>query len=132
MSRLFDDAFNSFLAPLQDSESVSSRGWMPAVDIRETDEAVILYAELPGLTREEVEITLENNVLTLGGERKLQQGVNQNEFHRIERAYGTFSRSFSLPTNLDTDKVTASFENGVLAVTLPKAEESKPRTISIK
>ncbi len=132
MSRFFDQAFDEFLSPLAGSEELSSRGWLPPVDIRETDEALALHAEIPGLTKDDVNITLENNVLTISGERKFEKDAKKDNYHRIERAYGAFSRSFSLPANVRTDQVRASFKDGVLTVSLPKAEEAKPRRIEIK
>lgn len=132
VSRLFDQAFDEFLSPLSGSEELSSRGWLPPVDIRETDEALTLHAEIPGLTKDDVNITLENNVLTISGERKFEKDAKKDNYHRIERAYGAFSRSFSLPANVRTDQVRASFKDGVLTVSLPKAEEAKPRRIEIK
>jgi HSP20 family protein len=133
--RLFSNAFGDFLSPLGPagaSEEVSTRRWMPAVDIRETGDALTLFAELPGLSREDVHITLENNVLTISGERKFEKDAKGDDYHRIERAYGAFARSFTLPQNVKADKVEASFMDGVLAVTLPKAEEAKPRKVEIK
>jgi HSP20 family protein len=131
LDRLFNQTFGDFGTP-QSSEEVSNRRWMPAVDIRESEDALTLLAELPGVKREDVAITLENNVLTIAGERKFERDVKEDSFHRIERAYGTFSRSFTLPSNVKFDKVEASFEDGVLRVTLPKVEEAKPRKIEIK
>lgn len=129
--RLFTEAFNDFLAPIA-TEEVSNRRFLPAVDIRETSEALSLYVELPGLTKEDVQITLENNVLTLSGERKFEKDTKEENYHRMERAYGTFTRSFTLPANVQTDKVDASFKDGVLTVSLPKSDQSKPRKIAIK
>ena len=132
MDRLFNqmlgDAYNTPLS----GEELSTRRWSPPVDIRETDDALVLTAELPGLTKEDVQITLENRVLTLAGERKFEKEAKGENYHRIERSYGAFTRSFTLPPNVKTEKVDASFENGVLSVTLPKMEESKPRRISIR
>ena len=102
------------------------------VDIRETEDALVLTVELPGLTREDVQITLENNMLTLAGERNFEKESKGETFHRIERSYGAFSRAFTLPANVKTDKVEAVFNDGLLQVTLPKVEESKPRKIEIK
>lgn len=130
VDRLFDRAFSDFLAPAQDAMSTSR--WMPAVDIRETTDALVLVAELPGMTKDDVQITLENNVLTISGERKFEKDVKEESFHRIERSYGSFTRSFTVPGNLRHDQVQAVFENGVLTVSLPKAEEAKPRKIDIK
>jgi HSP20 family protein len=132
MDRLFNEMVQSVFSPLPASEGVSPRAWAPPVDIRETDEALVLTAELPGMTKEDVEITLENSVLTLSGERKIEKDTKGETWHRVERAYGGFSRSFTLPATVRTDRVEAAFANGVLTVTLPKMEESKPRRISIK
>jgi HSP20 family protein len=132
MDRLFNEMLQNVWGAGAASEGFSPRTWAPPVDIRETDEALVLNAELPGLTKEDVEITLENNVLTLAGERRLEKDVKAENWHRLERAYGSFSRSFTLPTSVRTDRVEAAFANGVLTVTLPKMEESKPRRISIK
>jgi HSP20 family protein len=130
-SRLVEDAFNDMLRPFGDAEGVSNRAWIPAVDIRETDDAVTLLVDLPGMKKEDVQLTLENNILTVSGERRFE-GKEQNEsYHRIERAYGAFTRSFTLNHNVQSDKVQASFHEGVLEITLPKQEESKPRRISI-
>jgi HSP20 family protein len=129
--RLFDRAFSDFLAPVNE-DAVSTRRWMPAVDIKETPEALTFSAELPGLTKEDVQITLENNVLTIAGERKFEKDVKEENYHRLERSYGSFARSFTVPGNVRFDRVDASFANGVLHIVLPKAEEAKPRKIEIK
>jgi HSP20 family protein len=105
---------------------------MPPVDIKESGDALILAVELPGMSKENVHITLENNVLTIAGERKFEKDVKEENYHRIERAYGEFARSFTLPGNVRYDQVDAKFDNGVLNVVLPKAEEAKPRKIAIK
>ena len=129
--RLFHQAFNEFLAPAE-AEQVSNRRFLPAADIRETTEALTLHVELPGLTKDDVQITLENNILTLSGERKLEKDVKEESYHRMERSYGTFIRTFALPNNLQTEKVEAIFKDGVLNISLPKAEETKPRKIEIR
>ena len=126
--RLVDSVLNQDLLP---SEEVSSRAWMPPVDIQETDDAYRLVAELPGLTKDDINVTLENNVLRLSGERKFEKDVAKDNYHRIERTYGSFSRAFTLPSLVSSEKVEASFENGLLTVTVPKAEQAKPRKISI-
>jgi len=125
--RLFDTFFN------QDNlnEDVASRAWVPSVDIQETEDAYRLTAELPGLTRDDINITLENNVLRLSGERKFEKDVQKESYHRIERSYGNFTRSFALPQQVSSDKVLAAFENGLLTITVPKAEQAKPRKIAI-
>jgi len=132
MSRMFEEAFNEMLRPYGEGENVSARAWIPPVDIREDAEGLTLLVDLPGLSKGDVQITLENNVLTIAGERKFQRDETKNEsFHRLERHYGAFSRSFTLASTVRTDKVEASFQDGVLTVHLPKQEESKPRRISI-
>jgi len=126
VSRLLDTFFNDL-----QGEEVSNRGWVPPVDIQETEDAYKLQAELPGLTKDDINITLENNVLRLSGERKFEKDVQKESYHRIERTYGAFSRAFALPQQVEADGVEAAFENGILTVTVPKAEQAKPRKISI-
>lgn len=123
--RLFDTFFN------EGGEDLATRTWTPPVDIQETDDAYRIQVELPGMKKEDIQITLENNVLRLSGERKFEKDVKKENFHRIERVYGTFSRSFALPTQVSSDKVDAKFQDGVLTITVPKAEQAKPRRISI-
>ena len=112
--------------------------WVPAVDIFENGkQELVLKAELPDLKREDIQVVFENNTLTLKGERKFENAALENaakkeQFHRIERAYGTFSRSFSLPSTVDTTRIAAEYKNGVLTVTLPFREESRPRTINVE
>jgi HSP20 family protein len=130
-NRMFEQTLPELFGPLATGEDVGGR-WLPAVDIRETPDALEVIAELPGLTKEDVNITLENGVLTLSGERKFEKDVKQENYHRIERAYGRFTRSFTLPSNVAGDRVAAAFKDGVLRVTLPKQDEAKPRKIEIK
>jgi HSP20 family protein len=112
--------------------------WVPAVDIYENGkQELVLKAELPDMKREDIQVVFENNTLTLKGERKfenaaLENGVKQEQFHRLERAYGTFSRSFSLPSTVDATRIGAEYKNGVLTVKLPFREESRPRTINVE
>lgn len=113
------------------TEDLSNRAWMPAVDIRETEEAYEVAAELPGMSKKDINITLEDNVLTLSGERRFEKEAEKENYHRIERAYGTFSRSFTLGSGVDSENVKAAFKDGVLTITVPKREESKPRKIAI-
>lgn len=131
MSRLFDEAFNDFLAPMSTANEALGTDWVPAVDIREDADKLVFSAEIPGLDRDQIEITLEDQVLTLRGERKFERDEEHDNYHRIERAYGKFSRSFRLPTNVDTSAAKASFDNGILEVELPKAEDAKPRKLEI-
>jgi len=107
--------------------------WVPAVDIFENgQQELVLKAELPDMKREDISVLFENNTLTLKGERKFVGDVKQEQFHRVERAYGTFSRAFSLPSSVDAGRIAAKYENGVLTVTLPFREETRPRTINVE
>jgi HSP20 family protein len=123
--RMFDSFFNA------DVQGEETRAWMPPVDVQETPDAYLFHAELPGLTKDDINITLENNVLRLSGERKLAKDAQKENYHRVERTYGTFTRTFTLPTQVDADHVQATFENGILTVAVPKAEQAKPRKIAI-
>lgn len=116
------------------ADDLFARGeWVPAVDIFDDDDrGIVIRAELPGLTRDEVHVRIENNTLTLSGERKREETVKNDRYHRMERTYGTFSRSFALPSTAAADKVTAEFRNGVLEVLVPMREEAKPRQIDVK
>ena len=105
--------------------------WAPAVDIYEKDGNIVLKAELPGLDPKDVDVRVENNVLTLRGERKFDNEVKRDSYHRVERAYGTFTRSFTLPNVVDTGNIKADFKDGLLHVVLPKKEEAKQRQIQI-
>ena len=107
--------------------------WMPPVDIFQTSEQeLVLKAELPDMAREDIEITVENFVLTIKGEKKFADQVKEEQFHHVERRYGSFSRSFSLPQTVDGSKVSADYKNGVLTVRLPLREEAKPRQIKVE
>jgi HSP20 family protein len=122
---------DSVLADNQGGEEIATRGWLPPVDIQETDDAYRLHAELPGLSKDDIQITLENSILRLSGERRWERDVKKEGFQRIERTYGTFARSFTLPSEVKAEAVQAAFENGVLTITVPKAEAAKPRKIAI-
>ena len=128
MNRLFSDS-----APGRDrEEALLNRGnWLPAVDIYEIEGALVLKAELPDVDRENIDVNVENSTLTLRGERKADQEIKQEAFHRIERSYGSFVRQFSLPSTVDPAKITADYKNGVLTVTLPVREEAMPRSVKI-
>ena len=118
--------------PFRDFGFTTGNTWVPPVDIYQTsDHELVLKAELPDLSREEIDITVENFVLTLKGEKKLASEVKEEQFHHIERSYGSFSRSFSLPRTVDATKVAADYKNGVLTVRLPLREEAKPRQIKV-
>ena len=109
-----------------------SRSWVPPVDIYETAQnEVVIKAELPEMKREDISVTFENNVLTLKGERRITDEVLNDRFQRLERFYGNFSRSFTLPSTVDAGKISATYKDGVLTVRLPQREESKPKQISV-
>ena len=109
-----------------------SRSWVPAVDIYETPQhEVIIKAELPEMKREEIGLTFENNVLTITGERKLDEQVGRDRFQRMERFYGSFSRSFTLPPTVDAAQISASYKDGILTVRVPQREEAKPKQITV-
>jgi HSP20 family protein len=112
-------------------EELSMGAWMPPVDIVEEKDTIVLTAELPGFKEDQVEIQVENGVLTLRGERKLEERTEGKNYHRVERSYGQFVRSFTLPNNVDREGIRANFSDGLLQVELPKREEAKPRQIKI-
>lgn len=131
MNRLFDEAFRGVTRPGTEEDWALGGSWAPAVDIYEQGSDIVLKAELPGVNPKDVDILVENNVLTLRGERSFDQEVKRESYHRVERAYGSFSRSFTLPSVVDTDKIKADYKDGVLRVTLPKKDEAKPKQIAI-
>jgi len=127
LNRAFSDAHGR-----SDEGLLSSGSWLPPVDIYQTTEhELVLKAELPDLERSDIDITVDKGTLTIKGEKKHSTEVKEEQFHRIERRYGTFSRSFSLPTTVDPGKVSADYKNGVLTVKLPLREEAKPRSIKV-
>jgi HSP20 family protein len=118
--------------PFRDFGFATADTWVPPVDIyQSSDQQLVLKAELPDVAREDIDITVENFVLTIKGEKKLSGDVKGEQFHHVERRYGTFSRSFSLPQTVDAGKVSAEYKNGVLSVRLPLREEAKPRQIKV-
>ena len=127
MNRLFGTVFD---AP-GPSNGNTLRRWMPAMDLVETEDQFVLRADLPGLTEGDVTIEVEDNVLTVSGERKAEHEAAKEGYHRVERAFGAFSRSLTLPEGVDAGAVTASFDRGVLEIRIPKPEQRKPRKISI-
>ena len=130
MNRLFDESVRTARTGNGDDWALGG-SWAPAVDIYEQDGNIVMKAELPGVDPRAVDIRLENNTLTLRGERKLDKEVKEESYHRVERAYGAFSRSFTLPTVVDQGSIKAEYRDGVLKLTLPKREEAKPRQIQI-
>ena len=128
MNRLFNTVFD---APGGNGGGTPARRWMPAMDLLETDDEFVLRADLPGMTEDDVSIELEDNVLTVSGERKAEHEEKGEGFYRVERAFGSFSRSLTLPQGVDPEAVNAGFEKGVLEVRVPKPEQRKPRKIAI-
>ncbi len=112
-------------------ESIGRGAWNPSVDIYENKDHIVLEAELPGMKREDFELSVENNVITLRGERQFEKKEDSDNYHRVERSYGSFTRSFTLPQTVSAEGATAEYKNGVLRVTLPKREEAKARRIEI-
>jgi HSP20 family protein len=130
--RLLEDPFSTFQPFLPSEENLPFTAWTPLCDIFETEKELVLKVELPDMKKEDVHVTLENNVLTLRGERKFEEKVERENFHRIERNYGEFLRSFTLPTFVDGNKIFAEFKDGLLTVTLPKNTEAIPKQIEVK
>ena len=129
MDRLFQDSMTRNRGY---EETLAPGFWSPPVDIYETDEAVILKAELAGLTKNDVTIEIKNSTLVLRGERKFEKDIKEENYHRIERSYGSFSRTFSLPQTVDHSKVTATFKDGLLEISIPKIIDARPKQIEIK
>jgi HSP20 family protein len=127
MNRLFGSVFDT----PQQGNGGTLRRWMPAMDLVETGDHFVLRADLPGMSEQDVNIEVEERVLTISGERKAEHSENKDGYHRVERAFGSFSRSLTLPEGVDAEAVAASFDRGVLEVRIPKPEERKPRKISI-
>lgn len=126
--RLFQDTVNRMLS----EQAATARPWAPSVDILETDNDLVVKADLPGLELKDIDIQIENGTLTLKGERKFEKEENNKGYHRLERSYGSFVRYFTLPDTVDPEKVRADYHNGVLTVTLPKKEIAKPRTVKVQ
>jgi HSP20 family protein len=128
MNRVFEDAA---VRGWKDHEPSATTSWSPAVDIYETDSEIMVQAELPGVDRKDIALQLENNVLTLKGDRRFEKETNQDNYHRIERSYGGFSRVFTIPTIVDEDKIRADYRDGILKIALPKKEQVKVKQIKI-
>jgi HSP20 family protein len=127
MNRMFDDAGRTW----RTDEPAATTTWSPAVDIFETEGEIVVKAELPGMERKDIALNLENNVLTVRGERRFVKETKDDNYHRIERSYGTFSRSFSIPATVEEEKIRADYRDGVLKIVLPKKEQAKPKQIRI-
>jgi HSP20 family protein len=128
VNRLFSGNLNRNF----DEEGIARGAWSPSVDIYENKEQIVLEAELPGMNRDDFDLSVENNVITLRGERHFEKKNETDNYHRVERAYGSFTRSFTLPNTVSAEGAVAEYKNGVLRVTLPKREETKARRIEIK
>lgn len=131
MSRLFNETFGRDV-PLYREETASLSRWAPAVDVYETGNHLVVKAELPGVDPKDLEVHIEDNTLFLKGERKLEKEVKEENYHRMERSYGSFTRSFALPGSVDAENTSAEYKDGVLTLTMPKREEAKRKTIKIQ
>lgn len=129
VDRLFGETFGRAWG---DQEGLTSGAWIPPVDVFESEDHIVLKADLPDVNKDEVDISVQNNTLTIKGERKMEDEVKEKNFYRMERTYGAFTRSFTLPPTIDSERIDANFNNGVLTLTLPKREESKPKQIKVK
>ena len=123
--------FSTNLTRAFDDEGIGRGAWAPSVDIYENKDQIVLEAELPGMKQEDFDLSIENNVITLRGERKFEKTDETDNYHRVERSYGAFTRSFTLPQTVSAEGATAEYNNGVLRVTLPKREETKARRIQV-
>ncbi len=136
--REMEEIFNRYRQPAsrdlasREYEGMLSGNWVPAVDISETKDAYIIKGELPGVEKEDVDISIDDNLLSIRGEKKYEKSVDEDQSYRTECVYGSFERSFTLPKQVDINNVDAVFKNGVLKLTMPKAEEAKPKQIQVK
>jgi len=128
MNQIFEDALSRTRGR---DEGLRTGMWTPAVDIYEKNDSVVVKAEIPGVEKEQISVEVKDGILTLRGERKFERDVKEESYHRIERSYGTFLRSFSLPVSVDQEKVKATFRDGVLEVELPKKEQAKPKQVKV-
>jgi HSP20 family protein len=127
MNQLFRNSFSNF-----GDDTLTSGAWAPAVDIYETQETIEMTFEIPGVNQKDIKVNIENNLLTVSGERKFEHEDKRNNYHRLERSYGAFQRSFTVPSTVDPNKINAVFENGLLRLTLAKRPETQPRAIEVK
>ncbi len=130
MRRFFGEGFDPFGRFGEENWSLAA--WAPACDIYETDNEIVVKAELPEVKKEDVKVSVENNILTIHGERKFSEETKRENYHRLERSYGEFTRSFTLPSFVETSKINAEFKDGMLRVTMPKREEAKPKQVEVK
>jgi HSP20 family protein len=131
-ARMLDDAFFRAWPFGQETDGTLTANWVPAVDVFEDKDAVRIAVEVPGVNPDDIKISLEQNVLTISGEKQQVSEEKTERVHRYERAYGSFTRSFTLPSSVDVDRIEAHTDNGVLSIMIPKAEKAKPRQIQVK
>jgi HSP20 family protein len=129
INRMFDGFFQG---GARADENLFPSVWTPAVDVAEHDDEYLVKVELPGVAKDDVKITMQENILTVRGEKKQEKETKESDYHRVERSYGSFQRSFTLPTTVKNDKIEAAYKDGILTITLPKAEEAKPKQIDVK
>ena len=127
MNKLFDESFTG----REEEKGLVAGAWSPSVDIHETDKELVLTAEVPGVDEDDLEVNVEGNTLSIRGKREFEKETKEEDFHRIERSYGSFYRSFTLPTNVDQDKIEANFDDGLLRITMPKKPELKPKKVNV-
>ncbi len=127
MNRIFEDTFTS----QGEEKDMAASNWTPSVDIHENESELVLSAEVPGIEDKDIEIEIENNTLSIKGERKIEKETKEENYHRIERSYGSFYRSFTLPTNVNQDNIKAEYDNGVLRISLPKKPELKSKKVKV-
>jgi HSP20 family protein len=128
MNRMFEDVFTG---RTEEGKDFTAATWAPSVDIFETEKELVLTAEVPGIDEKDIEIKIEDNTLSLKGERKFEKETKEENYHRIERSYGSFYRAFALPGSIDPERIKATHENGVLKITMPKKNERRPRKVKI-
>lgn len=126
INRLFEEVWRG------ETEELAPATWSPLVDIYEDSESIVIEADLPGLSKEQVSVNVKDNTLTIEGERRLEHQQKRDSYHRLERAYGSFTRSFPLPSSVNVEGIQAEFKDGVLRIHLPKREEAKPRQIAVE
>ena len=132
VQREINGLFDRFFRTDERDDSLFTSSWSPAVDVAEHDSEYLVNVELPGVNKDDVKITMQDNMLTIRGEKKQEKETKESDYHRVERSYGSFQRSFTLPMHVKSDKIDASYRDGILTVTLPKAEEAKPKQIEVR
>jgi HSP20 family protein len=129
INRMFDSFFRG---GVQDDGNMFPSVWTPAVDVAEHDNEYVVKVELPGVSKDDVKITMHDSTLTIRGEKKQEKETKESNYHRVERSYGSFQRSFTLPSTVKSDRIEAAYKDGILTISLPKAEEAKPKQIEVK